>query len=215
MADLSELTEAAESAWLEGWTTGPIEGEGTPLRREARAPDLSLADHTGTRRQLSDFWADGPALIMFWRHFGCSCGVERGRRLVDEYPSYLAAGLTPVVVTQGEPERADVYRTEQGIPCVVLSDPAREAYRAYGLGQWSVERVLFDAPSEFWAHERGLGADFQSDRREQGRPPVDDPWRAVGEYIIGMDGRVRLAYTYQYCQDYPDPRVLTAAARLA
>jgi hypothetical protein len=172
-------------------------------------------DHAGAERTLSEFWADGPALIMFWRHFGCSCGVERSRRLVDEYPSYLAAGLTPVVVTQGEPERADAYRREHDIPCVVLSDPAREAYRAYGLGQWSVERILFDAPSESWRHERGLGADLQRDRREQGRPLVDDPWRAVGEYVIGTDGRIRLAYAYQYCEDFPDPRVLTAAARLA
>ncbi len=61
----------------------------------------------------------------------------------------------------------------------------------------------------------GLGADFQRDRREQGRPLVDDPWRAMGEYVIGMDGRVRLAYAYQYCEDFPDPRVLTAAAQLA
>jgi len=27
-------------------------------------------------------WADGPALLLFWRHFGCNCGVARGRRQV-------------------------------------------------------------------------------------------------------------------------------------
>jgi hypothetical protein len=55
---------------------------------------------------------------------------------------------------------------------------------------------------------------FQSARREQGRPLVDDPWRAVAEYVIGSDGLVRLCYTYQHCEDFPDPRVLTTAARL-
>lgn len=96
----------------------------------------------------------------------------------------------------------------------MLCDPEHRAYRAYGIGQWSVERVLFDAPAEYWAHPQELGASFQSERREEGRPPVDDPWRAVAEFVIGSDGLVRLSYVYQHCEDFPDPRVLTTAARL-
>ena len=46
-------------------------------------------------------------------------------------------------------------------------------------------------------------------------PPVDDPWRAVAEYVVGTNGLVRLAYVYQYCEDFPDPRVLTTAARMS
>jgi peroxiredoxin len=214
MTDVGGLT-AAEAAWLEGWAAGPTEGEGTPPRQGDPAADLRLPDHTGRERLLSEFWASGPALVMFWRHFGCGCGLERARRLREEYPEYLAAGLTPVIVGQGDPTRANRYRDEQDIPCAVLSDPGHRAYRAYGLGHWTVERVLFDAPPEYWRHERELGAGFQRDRRAQGRPPVDDPWRAVGEFVVGVDGRVRLPYAYQYCEDFPDPRVLTVAARLS
>ena len=215
MTRIEEFTAAAESAWLERWTTGPTEDEGFGLPKGRAAPDLSLLDHVGVPRNLSEFWADGPALIMFWRHFGCSCGAERARRLVDEYRDYREAGLTPVIVSQGEPERASAYRDVQRLPCPVLCDPGLVAYRAYGIGQWAVERVLFDAPSEFWRHQRELGADFQASRRAAGQPPVDDPWRGMAEFVVGADGLVRLPYAYQHCEDYPDPRVLTTAARLS
>ena len=56
---------------------------------------------------------------------------------------------------------------------------------------------------------------FQSSRREQGRPLVDDPWRAVKELVIGANGLVRLAYAYQHCEDFPNPKVLSVAARLS
>lgn len=71
----------AELEWLEGWAAGPTEPEGLGLSRGTVAPDLVLADHTGTDRSLSEFWADQVVLLMFWRHFGCSCGVDRANRL--------------------------------------------------------------------------------------------------------------------------------------
>jgi hypothetical protein len=76
-----------------------------------------------------------------------------------------------------------------------------------------VERVLFDAPSEYWAHPHDLGGAFQDGRRNQGNPPVDDPWRAVAEFVVDRDGSVRITYAYQYCEDFPDVRVLTTAVR--
>lgn len=209
---LDASTAAAEVEWLERWVAGQVEPEGLGLATGTPAPDLVLEDHTGASRSLSEFWADQPLLLMFWRHFGCSCGVERASRLRAEYQTYTDAGLLPVIVTQGEPVRAAAYRELQNLPCVVLCDPDHTVYRAYGVGQWPVARVLFDAPPEYWRHERSLGARFQDDRREQGRPPVDDPWRAVAECVIGSDGLIRLMYQYQHCEDFPDPRVLTTAA---
>jgi peroxiredoxin len=215
METVEELTAAAEDAWLSTWTAGPLEPEGTGLPKGATAPDLVLNDETGAERQLSEFWAERPALVMFWRHFGCGCGVTRARRLVAEHAAYVGAGLNPVIVAQGEPARAAAYRERHGLPCPVLSDPDRDAYRAYGIGQWSVERILYDAPHQFLHHERDLGMRFQAGRAAQGTPLVDDPWRAVAEFVVGADGQVQLPHVYQYCEDFPEPRVLTAAARLS
>ncbi|MDW3218246.1 MAG: peroxiredoxin-like family protein [Acidimicrobiales bacterium] len=212
---LDALIVQAEAEWLQRFAEGPTEPEGTGLRGGTPAPDLVLADHTGASRSLSEFWAVGPALLMFWRHFGCGCGVDRAALLLEEYAAYEEAGLTPVIVAQGEPARASAYRDQLGLPCPVLCDPDQEAYRAYGVGHWSVERILFDAPAEYWAHPHDLGASFQDERRKGGRPLVDDPWRATAEFVIGTDGAVRLAHLYQHCEDFPEPRVLTAAAHLA
>ena len=75
--------------------------------------------------------------------------------------------------------------------------------------------MLFDAPPEYWAHSREVGVEFQDRRRREERPPVDDPWRAAAEFVVGANGVIRLAYAYQHCEGYPDPRVLTTAARLS
>jgi len=214
MTSLDALTISAEAEWLDGWTAGPIEDLGVAVAAGAAAPVLVLVDDEGRERVLSEWWADGPALVMFWRHFGCGCGADRAERLKAEWNDYREAGLSPVIVAQGEPERAAAYRAAQELPCAVLCDPDHLAYRAYGIGQWPVERVLFDAPAEYWGHPRDLGASLQNDRRQAGRPPVDDPWRAVAEFVVGTNGLVRLTYMYQYCEDFPDPRVLTTAARM-
>jgi peroxiredoxin len=215
MDTVETLSAAAERTWLDGWTAGPVEAEGTGLAQGARAPDVVLPDESCAPRRLSEFWAEGPALLMFWRHFGCNCGSERARRLVAEYDGYRAVGLSPVIIGQGDPTRAAVYRERHQLPCPVLTDSDLSVYRAYGLGQWSVERVLYDAPEAFLRHERELGAQFQAHRRTTGNPPVDDPWRAVGEFVVGTDGLVGLPYVYPYCEAFPEPGVLVAAARLS
>jgi len=211
-AELDASIAAAEAEWLEGWEAGQTESEGVGLPAGTPAPDHVLPDHTGVSRSLAEFWVDQPVLLMFWRHFGCSCGVDRAQRLLAEYPAYEEAGLLPVIVAQGEPVRAIAYREQQGLPGVVLCDPDHVVYRSYGVGQWPVARVLYDAPPEYWTHERALGASFQDGRRDEGRPPVDDPWRATAECVIGTDGLVRLMHVYQHCEDFPDPRVFTTAA---
>jgi len=214
-SSLDELVTAAEAEWLARWAAGPTEGTGAGPREGATAPDLALLDHHGRERTLSEFWSGGPALLLFWRHFGCACGIARARQLEHDWSTYAAAGLRPVIIAQGEPERAAAYRAEHGIRCTILCDPDHVAYRAYGVGHWSVERILADAPPEFWEHPAALGADFQRERRASGRPLVDDPWRAVKEVVVGPDGVIRLAYDPQFCEDLPNLRVLVAAARLA
>jgi peroxiredoxin len=215
MSSLNDLTTAAEAAWLARWTTGPTDGESRLPASGVAAPVLILTDHAGRDRSLAEFWTGAPALLMFWRHFGCGCGVDRARRLVAEWEQYMQAGLNPVIVGQGEPERAAAYRDEHRLACPILCDPDLVAYRAYGVGHWRVEQLLFDTPEEYWSHPCDLGTSLQASRRRQGRPLVDDPWRATAEFVIAPGGIIRLAYSYQYCEDFPDPRVLTTAARLS
>lgn len=215
MSDFDQLVDTAEACWLSAFEVGPTEPPSRVLSLGDPAPDAELSDERGETRRLSEFWTHGPALVMLWRHFGCGCGVERAARLATELPAYLDAGLTIVIVGQGEPERAAAYKQKHGITVPVLSDPGAHVYRAYGVGHWQPEQLLFDAPAEYLEHPRALGQELVTARRELGRPMVDDPWRAAAEFVVDQTGTVRLGYSYQYCEDFPDPRVLTAAALLA
>ncbi len=73
MTVVAGLTSAAEARGVDG-RADRRSGGLSPAGEQA--PDLALLDHTGESRYLSKFWTGGPALLMFWRHFGCGCGVD-------------------------------------------------------------------------------------------------------------------------------------------
>lgn len=212
--DLQALVLSAERRWMDNWLAGPsLEGE--PLRRGQAAPDLELTAEDGSRVALSDYWDRQPALVMLWRHLGCGCGLERIGRLQEEYGSYVSSGLNVIVVGPGEIERVVAYKKRYDLPAPVLADPDYRTHKAFGLSHWSREQVLYDAPDEYCSLTEEIGQSFQAERRSQDRPLVDDPWMQSGEFVVDTDGLVRVAYLYNYCADYPDPRVFTTAARLA
>jgi peroxiredoxin len=214
---VEQQTEAAEAKWREMWREGPqrLRWDHIPLQYGDAAPDLELRSTSGDPVRLSETWAHGPALLLFWRHFGCRCGMARGRALVAEYGSYIEAGATVVVIGQGEPERAAAYASKFKLPCPVLSDPARAAYAAFGLVEGTPSQILFDAPDAFLRCDYDAGVGLQDARRALGDPMVDSPWQLPGEFVIDGHGIVRLAYRYQHCEDYPNPSVLVAAIREA
>jgi peroxiredoxin len=217
MSLVDEQIGAAEQEWLELFARGPADDRWSepPPQEGDPAPDLRLADTTGEEHRLSGLWSQRPALLLFWRHYACGCGAERAARLRSELGDYREAGANVVVIGQAEPERSAAWAEQNGIDCPVLSDPDYRAYRAYGLREGRVSQILFDAPEEFWSHSREVGEQLAHDRREQGRTLVDNPWLLPGEFVVDREGVMRLAYRYQYCEDFPNPLVLTTAIRLA
>jgi len=212
--DVMALTMSAERRWMDHWTTGPTH-VGEPVRRGDLAPDLELTAEDGLRVHLSDWWAARPALVMLWRHLGCGCGIDRIDRLKGEYQDYLDAGLEVVAVAPGEIERVIAYKEKYSLPATVLADPEYATHKAFGLSHWSEEQVLYDAPDEFCTLGQDIGQSFQEDRRAIDQHLVDDPWMQSAEFVVDMKGVVKVAYLYNYCEDYPDPRMFTTAARLA
>ena len=213
-------TEAAFRDWLEHWRTGPTRQRWTvmPPQRGDLAPDLELVEaRSGKPIRLSRLWADGPALLLFWRHFGCSCGRDRAERLRREYAGYRAAGATVALIGQGEPERTLVYASANDLPASMplFCDPDEEAYRAYGLLEGGPAEVLFDAPDEYLTCQPDVGRGMAEERRTLGRPVVDNPWLLPGEFVVGRDGRLAATYRFQFCEHWMDPRVNVAAIRFA
>jgi peroxiredoxin len=214
---LEELIAAAEGEAWHAFERGPtrLRWKRTPLQVGDAAPDLGLLDTGGKTRSLSEFWRDAPALLLFWRHYGCSCGRERAVRLIEEYQSYVDLGASVVVVGQGEPARAAAYAQRNKLPCQILCDPERRIYEAYDLLEGTASQILFDAGDDLIKCDITALRKLVESRSGTDRAIVDSPWQLPGEFVVDKKGTIRLAYRYQYCEDWPNPLVLVAALKEA
>ena len=202
----------AEQQWLEHWRRGPqrrVWGQLPPQVGDL-APDIELVDSAGRPTRLSELWSDQPALLMFWRHFGCGCGVARAERLQDEHLKVTEAGARLVIVGQGEPHRAAWYAEKFKIPCPILCDPDERAYKAYGLLEMSPWLLLGkEKPDDGYLHK------VMQKHRDMGRPVADNPFLLPGEFVVSARGRLVLTYRYQYCDNFPDTDGLIESIREA
>lgn len=217
MINLSAQIADAEQEWLEMWERGPkrTRWERVPLQAGDSAPDFELLDFQGQPRRLSEFWNGHPALLLFWRHYGCSCGRARAKRLQEEYAQFVELGANVVVIGQGEPERAKSYAERFGLPCPVLCDPTYKVYEAYDLLEGKSSQILFDADDALLQCDLEAGRKLQQGRIGTEKSLVDSPWQLPGEFVVDANGVIRLAYRYQHCEDYPNPLVLVAGIKEA
>ena len=215
--NLESQIRSAEEEWLDLWESGPsrLRWDKIPLQVGDMAPDFELQDSTGVKVRLQDFWSKKPALILFWRHYGCSCGIDRANRLQNEYSDYVKLGANVVIIGQGEPERAAAYIQNHNLPCQVLCDPTYKVYQAYDLLEGKPSQIVFDAPDEFLQCSYDAGVKLQKSRHGTERATVDSPWQLPGEFVVDTAGTIRLAYRYQYCEDLPNPLVLVGAIKEA
>ena len=207
--------KAAESEWLDLWKQGPTRLRWTevPLQVGDLAPDFELKDTSGKLVHLCDFWSNGPALILFWRHYGCSCGVDRAKLLQNEYADYIKLGASVVVIGQGDPERSKDYSEKHSIPCPVLCDPTYRVYEAYDLLEGKPSQIIYDAPDEYLHIDYETGAQLQQSRQGTEGALVDSPWQLPGEFVVDQSGIIRLAHRYQHCEDWPNPSILIPAIK--
>ena len=199
--ELRDEFEAAEQRWFANWTRGPSRRRWTelPLQAGQLAPDVRLLDTEGREVALSSTWAERPALLLFFRHWGCGCAVDRAERLAAEYPKLAEAGANVVVIGQGGPARAAWFREAFSLPCPVLVDADELAYRAYGLLEMS-PWLLISAQTQGPERLNEIITEF----REKGRPVADNPFLLPGEFVVDRAGRLVLTYRYQYCDNMPD-----------
>ena len=141
--------------------------------------------------------------MMFWRHFGCGCGVGRAERLQKEYDQLVQSGANVVAVGQGDPERAACYKTKFSVQCPFLVDPDEHVYRAYGLLETSPWLLLGSPKPGPKYFQNLIGV-----HREKGRPVADNPFLLPGEFVVNTQGRLTLTYRYQYCDNDPEVETL-------
>ena len=211
--ELERAVAIGEDDFLRVWQNGPeiTRWDSLPVQVGDPAPGFALPDQTGTKVTLDDLVADGPVILLFWRHFGCGCGVDRAARLRDELADYRATGASVVVVGQGLPVQAAAYGEEHDLDVPILTDQDRSTYRVYGLLDALLPQVVFDAPQWLWSYSEETAQRFIEERRIAGRRLVNNPWLLPGEFVIDGDGTLKHTHRYQHCEDFPDPRILITA----
>lgn len=213
-------TAAACDRWLANFTSGPriTRWEKIPLQVGDPAPTMTLTNaRTAAMEDLSSYWASTPALLLFWRHFGCGCGRDRSQRLIEEMNLYRPLGVNVVMICQGEPERAQVYLEANQIPddVHVLLDTTESIHRAYDIVDCGPLEVLFDAPDEYLRRDLDAAHTIVAARQEAGMPLVDNPWLLPAEFVVSSEGTLVYVYRYQFCENWIDPRVHVGAIRIA
>ena len=163
-----------------------------------QAPDLTLLDTAGKPVALSKLWKKRPLLLAFTRHFGCTQCKEMLEELVKGRERIEAAGLGIAVITQGTPETADLFAREYAPDLLVLADPQRKAYQAYGLERGTLfETFLNLKVMKAIARSRKKGYEVETP------PPGQDAMQMSGSFIISREGRILLPYYYDNIADHP------------
>jgi len=162
------------------------------------APDLTLHSVDGGEVQLSSLWQDRPLLLAFTRHFGCTQCKEMLDELVAGKSKIDAAGLNLAVVTQGTPEAAADFGAQFAPGLLLLSDPERKAYQAYGLERGNLFQTFLNP--KVWSAVRRSG---KKGYKVEPPPAGQDAMQMSGVFIINRAGRVELPYYFDHIADHP------------
>ena len=163
------------------------------------APDVEVLRVNGQPVKLSTFWHERVLVLAFTRHFGCPQCKEMMEQLLHFSPDLAKRGIGLAVVVHAAPEQAAAFCSERapGVDC--LADPARAAYRAYGLGRASLWQTFLSL--NVWRSNRRLRA--EKGWQTELPPAGQDAMQMSGTFVIGPDGRIRLPYYYEDIADHP------------
>lgn len=155
--------------------------ERSALQVGAKAPDFVLPDALGRLVRLSDLWAQGPLVVVFYRGGWCPyCNLEL-RAWQRELGLMRSRGIRLVAISAQTPDNSlsTVEKNELAFP--VLSDSALEAATAFG--------IAFELPPSLVELYSRVGNDL---------PTINgnDRWvlPVPATYVIGTDGRIAQAH---------------------
>lgn len=114
-------------------------------------------------------------------------------------------GKRVVVVAFAPPESLAAYQHRQRLDhLLVLSDPDRRAYQAFGLGRSTVLRVWFDP--RVWVRYLRL---MSGGRRPE--PAREDTLQLGGDALVDTEGRIAWIYRSRGPEDRPSVADIQAA----
>lgn len=154
---------------------------------------------------LGELFGDGLVVVAFIRHFGCALCEEQVADLTPHKDAIERLGARLIFIGNGNPEHARNFRRRTGAENV-YTDPARLAYRAFGMRHSKLGSMgLRAARSTLRAFRSGF---------KQG-PFEGDPWQLGGVCVVQRKF-VLYGYWSEYAGDKaPVDKVLAALRRAA
>ena len=176
----------------------------------ARLADAVVTDRAGDTARLGDAWKDGPALLVFLRHFACLTCHEHVTMLMPRVPELRTLGLTVVFVGNGEPRYIDAFIERTGVLpelVEVVTDPSLRAFEAAGMlhGFWTAFgfRAVLNVVKAFLMGFRQKA--IEGDNLQQG-----------GMVVVDGEGKVVFEHADRVTGDHADTGdVLHAAMKTA
>ena len=166
------------------------------------APDAILLAGGGGRVQLSSFWKERPAVLVFLRYFGCPFCQMHVVKLREDQQLFRDAGAAVVLVGQGSPEEGAGFCQRKHLPFPCLLDGEKSAYRAYGLRRRNLAVVV--SPRIAVPFVR---ANLSPETRQRGLEGGDF-FQMPGTFIVDAAGIVRLAHRNRTIADSPPNHAL-------
>ncbi len=178
--------------------------EGDPLPDAVR--DLSVTARDGARVAVRSLFAEGPALVVLLRQFGCVGCSEQVHGLLPRLAELSALAVRVVLVASSPHEHIQAFIDERGLAghaVEVVADPALDLYRA------------LDLPRSFWAtHGPSALVGFlravthgHTPGRQDG-----DAFQQGGAVLLDDRGVVRWIHRSHSIADHADPSDVIEAA---
>lgn len=172
-----------------------------------RFPAIRVETLRGSE-SLSPRWRDGPLVIAFMRHFGCTFCREHLEHLKGSYEEIRAAGGDVVAIFQYGAQATDDYRASRKLPFECVGDPLRAAYAALdirrGRGRelygWGVIKRVIPAVRTAGGTRKPEGADIT---------------QLPGTFVVAPNGRLALAHYSRNAADNPSMEQVLNAVRSA
>ncbi len=176
----------------------------------AELADALVLDAKGQESRLGARWAEGPAAVIFLRHFACISCTEHVTVLAPRLHELTQLGLRVVYVGNGEPRYIEAFVERNAIDLEVvevITDPTLAAHRTLALNR-SFGTTF--GPRALWNVGRALVSGFRPTTVE------GDEYQQGGVLVVDRDGRVAYLHRDRATGDHADTTdVIAAAMRVA
>jgi peroxiredoxin len=169
-----------------------------------RLAPIVLPSTTGDDVAFGSLWAERPAVIVHFRHFGCVICRHYAAALARTHAQFVARGATVVAVGTGGRRYAAEFKQARGLPFEVLVDKELRSYGEIGARSGGPLGLLS-------AGVVAVGVSALAQGMFQGRTGPN-PWLFGGAHVIAPGGAVRLAWVSEdFVDNAPIESLLDAA----